>query len=223
MADDYFLLILDDGKMFIVLWREDTFSDGLLSSYRWSQIRYCPLWMHHNCLHISSRGLNVVSWWSLSHDVSLPSVSWRQLSQYGWFVELRANDRVSTQHQPVTGDRTGIMWTRGCCLQRPVGEERAAARYQERGRKWNCFLLRSHCPLLPSLRLTPAKIKLRSANGKDCEEQISTGIYCIHTGEMLWAMGSGDESIHNWDETRSPPHRHKLWNIKISWWGTALR
>ena len=110
MADDYYLLILDDGKMFIVLWREDTFSDGLLSSYRWSQIRYCPLWMHHNCLHISSRGSSgqlvvIVPWCiaSQSHDDSCHSMddlsSWEQmtgltLSTSQWQGRHHVNQRM---------------------------------------------------------------------------------------------------------------------------------
>ena len=75
---------------------------------------YCPLTDDHRSDTALSECIIIVSIsppgaWEWSAGGHCPMmyrfpVSWRQLSQYGWFVEFRANDRVNTQHQQ-TSDR----------------------------------------------------------------------------------------------------------------------
>ena len=75
---------------------------------------YCPLTDDHRSDTALSECIIIVSIsppgaWKWSAGGHCPMmyrfpVSWRQLSQYGWFVEFRANDRVNTQHQQ-TSDR----------------------------------------------------------------------------------------------------------------------
>ena len=146
MADDYFLLILTMEKCSLC-------SGGRIRFL----MCYCPLTDDHRSDTALSECIIIVSisppwaWkWSagghcpmmyrfpVSHDDSCHSMD--NLSSWEQMIGLT----LST-NRPVTGQASCEPEDVVC---RDLGE-RAAARYQERGRKWNCFLLRSHCPLLP--------------------------------------------------------------------------
>ena len=157
--------------------REDTFSDGLLSSYR---IRYCPLWMNPNCLGPCLVCLLqiLVSWSAGGNcpmiyrlpvpcDGSCPSVISHSLDDLSWW-ELVANARVTTYYRP------GLMWTLRGCLQ-TWGESWD----QAPGEREEVKLL----PAQPSLSPLPYLTHTRQDQikiCKDCEEQISTGTFCIY-------------------------------------------